>query len=465
MDSHHNIHLLPFTILLIMTLGAAASNGEGVFNVMNYGAKADAKVDDSKAFLSAWSAACSYSQGESTMLIPKGSYLVGPLMFQGHCAGKVKIQLNGNLLASTNLDDFTNTDGTMKDWVVFRYIDELNITGGGILHGRGASSWHFNNCSQNHCMRLPATLVLSFVNKGSISHISSIDSKFFHMVVYGCKETTIIDSVTITAPHDSPNTDGIHIGASSGVSVLNSAIGTGDDCISIGPDVRNVTITNVNCGPGHGISVGSLGSGAQDKNVEGLTVTSCTFNRSDNGVRIKTWQTSVSSLLAAHFIYQNITMISVQNPIIIDQTYCPYSMCNTTEPSKVQIKDVKFKDFRGTSSTEAAINLVCSDWFPCEDIELSNIMLEYSGPDQHIKSTTAICVNARGTSSGTMNPKSCLAPPKSFHHLSNSHRKYLSNISSEDHMTKSSSIRMTTTTDAIFSLFVFGLLLLLANAQ
>ncbi|XP_042401210.1 exopolygalacturonase-like [Zingiber officinale] len=418
---------MPLLLLwLIITLRVAASNEEGVFNVMNYDAKADAKVDDSKAFLSTWSAACSYSQGESTMLIPEGSYLVGPLTFKGQCAGKVKFQLNGNLLASTNMDDFApkKSNGTMQNWVEFKYVDGLNITGGGVLDGQGASAWPYNNCTvEKHCTRLPITLVLSFVTSGSVSGISSIDSKFFHMVVYGCKEMTI-DSVTIRAPHDSPNTDGIHIGASTVVSVLSSTIGTGDDCISIGPDVTNVTITNVTCGPGHGISVGSLGQGLNDKHVEGLTVTKCTFNRSDNGVRIKTWQTSVSSPIAAHFLFQDMTMINVRNPIIIDQRYCPNSHCNATEPSKVQIKDVKFRDFRGTSSSKAAISLVCSEWYPCQDIELSNIALDYNGPNPDIKNATSICVNAQGTSFGTMNPKSCLTPPQSSSHLPNSHRKY-----------------------------------------
>lgn len=171
--------------------------------------------------------------------------------------------------------------------------------------------------------------MLSFVRNANIYNVSSINSKFFHMTMLRCEEVTI-DSVTITAPSDSPNTDGIHISDSTSVGVLNSVIGTGDDCISIGPGNTNVTITNVYCGPGHGISVGSLGGGLYEKSVKGLTVTNCTFNQSDNGVRIKTWQSSASSLLAGGFVFEDITMINVRNPIIIDQKYCPYNLCNTT---------------------------------------------------------------------------------------------------------------------------------------
>ncbi|THU63776.1 hypothetical protein C4D60_Mb01t19400 [Musa balbisiana] len=60
------------------------------------------------------------------------------------------------------------------------------------------------------------------------------------------------------APQDSPNTDGIHIADSTNIQVVNSVIGSGDDCISIGPGYTNLTIFNVLCGPGHDISDHSL---------------------------------------------------------------------------------------------------------------------------------------------------------------------------------------------------------------
>lgn len=62
-----------------------------------------------------------------------------------------------------------------------------------------------------------------------------------------------IQNIRIRAPSGSPNTDGIHVQSSSGVTITGGTIGTGDDCIALSQGSRNIWIERVNCGPGHGI--------------------------------------------------------------------------------------------------------------------------------------------------------------------------------------------------------------------
>lgn len=95
---------------------------------------------------------------------------------------------------------------------------------------------------------------LGFTNSNNIAIIglTSVNSQLFHLVFNGCNNVKL-QGVKVMAAGNSPNTDGIHVQYSSGFTILNSKISTGDDCVSIGPGTTNLWIENVLCGPGHGI--------------------------------------------------------------------------------------------------------------------------------------------------------------------------------------------------------------------
>lgn len=126
------------------------------------------------------------------------------------------------------------------------------------------------------------------MENGTVEHIKSADSKNFHINILECKNLKI-KHVVIEAPAESPNTDGIHMRRSQGIPIVNTTIGTSDGCISVSDGTSEVKITDVTCGPGHGISVGSLGKYKNEEPVIGLVVKRCKLTSMDNGVRIKTW--------------------------------------------------------------------------------------------------------------------------------------------------------------------------------
>jgi len=212
-----------------------------------------------------------------------------------------------------------------------------------------------------------------------------------------------MEKLTITAPADSANTDGIHIGPSSGITITDIKIGTGDDCISLGDGSQDITITKVTCGPGHGISVGSLGRYKDEEPVSGITVTGCTITNAQNGVRIKTWPASPSAGSASGMHFEDITMINVDNPILIDQGYCPHGQCKAQVPSTIKISDVSFKNIRGSTNNVEAIKLACSKSVPCEKVNLQDIDLKFTGSGE----AKTICENVKPTISGTQNPPGC----------------------------------------------------------
>ncbi|XP_040369193.1 exopolygalacturonase [Rosa chinensis] len=241
-------------VLLLVSLTLVHAQRK-VFDVTNYGARADGKIDNSKAFINAWNGACQ-NIGGGMVLFPKGTFVVAPVVLPGRCKGPMELEIQGTLQASKEVKDFIGID----HWITIQYVDGLNISGGGTLDGLGADGWGYNDCLKNpgRCKQLPATLRLDFVTKGYITNITSINSKNTHINLFACKEV-LIRNIKISAPGESPNTDGIHIGNSQNIYIVDSQISTGDDCVSVLPGSQYINVTGVQCGPGHGISIGSLG--------------------------------------------------------------------------------------------------------------------------------------------------------------------------------------------------------------
>ncbi|CDP08138.1 unnamed protein product [Coffea canephora] len=260
-----------------------------------------------------------------------------------------------------------------EDFWLFERVNGLSIYGG-TLDGQGTGLWACKN-SGKHCPQGATSLGFYNSNKVLVSGLSSLNSQFFHINLDGCQNTRL-EGVKISAPENSPNTDGIHVQSSSGVAITNSHIGTGDDCISLGPGSSNIWIENINCGPGHGISIGSLGSNLQEPGVKNVTVKTVTLSGTQNGLRIKTWPMPSNGFVTG-VLFQHAVMVNVKNPIIIDQNYCPNRAKCLGQASGVRISDVTYQDVHGTSATEVAVNFYCSKKYPCSRIILEDVNLSY----------------------------------------------------------------------------------------
>ncbi|GKV43801.1 hypothetical protein SLEP1_g51054 [Rubroshorea leprosula] len=197
----------------------------------------------------------------------------------------------------------TDKASLLDHWISFKYINQLMINDGGSLDGEGASAGPLNNFSKGpNCPPLLVSMRLDFITNSRMSSITSINSKNFHFNIFACKNITI-SRIRISAPEDSPNTDGIHLGSSTDIRILDSFFGTGDDCISMGPGSKNININNVHCGLGHGISIGSLGGSKMDADVTEIVVRNCSLVGTSNGIRIKTCAPSYQAeeCLQSHF--------------------------------------------------------------------------------------------------------------------------------------------------------------------
>ncbi|XP_065854226.1 exopolygalacturonase-like [Euphorbia lathyris] len=392
-----NYFTIPF-LLLLGSIVEAAIPEKHVIDITKYGGKASQTSNINQALLNAWKEACG-SPSYSEILIPIGNYLLGEIDLAGPCKAPIVLVIKGNLKAPSSLEAHTG-----DYWIRVGHVNNFTITGGGTLNGDGSRAWKQNICQKDpNCKNLPITLRLDYVENGIVENIKSVDSKNFHFNLLECRNVTI-RRVIIQAPAMSPNTDGIHMGRCEGINIESTKIGTGDDCISIGDGSSRIKIVDVSCGPGHGISIGSLGKYKNEEPVTGVLFKRCVINNADNGVRIKTWPGMYKSI-ASDMVFEDITMNNVSNPILIDQMYCPSNHCNKQTQSNVKLSKISFRNIRGTSFTPKAIQLICSKQYPCEEVDLGGINLQYVGkaPGRAI----AECVNIKPKFTGSVIPAEC----------------------------------------------------------
>ncbi|XP_065873748.1 polygalacturonase At1g48100-like [Euphorbia lathyris] len=375
-----------------------SSSQTGTFNVLNFGAKGDGKSDDTKAFEAAWAAACKVEA--STMLVPaQYEFLVGPVSFSGpYCQANIVFQLDGKIIAPTN--SYIWGKGLMW-WIEFTKLKGITIQGTGTIDGSGSVWWQdypvnepiddetkliipLNNTLEHHPpmpvrselgKRMPSIKPTALRFYGSfnatVTGITIQNSPQCHLKFDNCMGVVVHD-ITISSPGDSPNTDGIHLQNTKDALIHSSNLACGDDCISIQTGCSNVYVHNVNCGPGHGISIGSLGKDNTKACVSNITVRDVIMHNTMNGVRIKTWQGGSGSVQGV--LFSNIQVSEVQLPIVIDQFYCDKRTCKN-QTAAVALSGITYEKIRGTYTVKP-VHFACSDALPCIDVSLTTIQLK-----------------------------------------------------------------------------------------
>ncbi|KAF6997192.1 hypothetical protein CFC21_013444 [Triticum aestivum] len=387
--------------VLVALVGAAvvcfsgAAEARVLLTLDDFGAVGDGIANDTQAFVDAWTAACG-SEEQAVLAVPVAkAYRIWPVQLAGPCKKKLKLLIAGTIVAPASPDEWAGRD-PMK-WLYIYGVDGLSVSGGGTIDGVG-QEWWARSCKRKK------TQALHFEEcRGvSVQGVTLQNGPQFHLSFTRCVDVKA-SFLRLVAPAESPNTDGIHLNDSSRVQITDNLISTGDDCVSMVGNCSDVRVRDISCGPGHGISIGSLGKNRTADRVENVRVDICLLTNTTNGVRIKSWQGGMGS--ARDLRFESIVMKNVSNPIIIDQYYCdqPTPCANQTEA--VEVRKVEFVDVRGTSATARAIKIACSDTAPCTELELRNVNLTVVGGG----AATASCYRASGKAAGVVAPASCLA--------------------------------------------------------
>jgi hypothetical protein len=208
-------------------------------DVTRYGAVADDALMDTAAVQSAIDACAGHG---GRVVVPAGRFVVGQIQLRSTM--ELHLAAGAVLQASTNLNDFPvsavlSEDGTHRPFIIGAGVRDVAVTGLGTIDGSGPVYWE--------SVRLPGYrdtelapdaderrmrfgLVFQGCNNVKVRDITIRDTPMFLMGVMDC-DNVVVDGITLQAPTDSPNTDGLQIIDSNDVRVSNCLIDVGDDGI------------------------------------------------------------------------------------------------------------------------------------------------------------------------------------------------------------------------------------------
>jgi polygalacturonase len=359
---------LPLLGLLLLANFARADialpliNTNNVITVTNapYNAVADGVTDNAVAISNAVVAASRGGKtnglfGGTVRLPPTGVFLSGPFPL----ANNVNLQLDaGAVLRMLPLSQYPGGSVSPPAWLTGSSLTNIEISGQGAIDGQGAAWWPGYKTNSR-----PTAIVLSKCSVVLLQDFTISNTPAQNISIKGNSAGNItIQNLTIQAPDSaigvppSHNTDGIDL-AETNCLIENCNISVGDDNVAMGSSSglsRDITITNCTFGYGHGVSIGSF----TFSGVSNITVIDCTFNQTQNGIRLKSDNDTKRGGFTRNLSYLNLGMTNVNFPIHILSYYNEFSTPSFITP------------FIAATQTVAAVTTNTPIW---RDITFSNI--------------------------------------------------------------------------------------------
>ena len=231
---------LAITIAAAAMMSACGNSGSKVYDIEDYGAKADSTVDNASAIQKAIDE-CS-AAGGGQVVVPAGkTFMTGPL----HLKSNIDLHLMPNSSLLANPDEsiykesaFRANEGEGMMWISGKDLTNVAITGTGKLDGNGIS---FMGAELSDSYELkpvttfdprPHVLTLINVNKLTIRDVTIGNSAYWTIHLIGCNDASIV-GVTVLNSVKVRNSDGIDIDHSRNVRIADCHIESGDDCICL----------------------------------------------------------------------------------------------------------------------------------------------------------------------------------------------------------------------------------------
>jgi polygalacturonase len=377
----------------VFTAIGAEVTATKTFNVQEFGAKGDGAAYETEAIQKALDA-CGKAGG-GTVKIPPGTYLSKALTLRSKTT--LDLEEGATLLASPNHSDFMKDGG---DWLkakssgdFFPFLSgkdlaDVSITGSGTIDGNGQVWWEEAEKARQKVsgftLPRPNLLVMTRCTNVHVIGVRLINSPKFHFVPSECEDVTV-EGVTILAPERAANTDGIDPSNCRNVKITRCVIDVGDDNIAIKSGRKlqrrefgceNIEVTDCTFKHGHGMSIGSEVVGG----VRNVTVKNCTFENTENGLRIKSHRGRGG--IVENITYSDIKMENVHPAISIagyyqNSTNDKYPKGDAAQPvndTTPVFRNIRIMNVTARSTTDAGI-IVGLPESPVQNVRLENITL------------------------------------------------------------------------------------------
>lgn len=292
---------------------------------------------------------CSAAGGGEVRLGP-GVWLSGPINLKSNVVLNL---MQGSVLKADNRNnDFVaayigSPAQPNEAFLLANQVENVIITGRGVIDGSGDLYWwddaielrrqvragneaafaeRFPGVKLANGMPRPWLIEANEVKGLMIYGVELKNSPMWNIVLRNSQYLGIKD-IKITAPLESPNTDGIDVVSSQHVFIRNVEIYTGDDNVAIKSGVNqdgaapsdDIVIEDSLMHAGHGVSVGSETANGIGK----VSVRNLTFDATENGVRIKSARDRGNKI--GPLYVENVKMDKVQTPILVTCSYAGQS--------------------------------------------------------------------------------------------------------------------------------------------
>lgn len=317
-----------FVAMVFSGVYVQAEESARVCDPVRYGAKADGVTKDTKALQKAIDVCA--KEGGGIVRIAHGTMLITPIVLKSHVT--LEVARGAVLLGSADAKDYPESSivngKTPQPLIYSDHAEDITITGGGVIDGNGEAFWKTAKAVSGKIAGAhtrPRLIVFDHTDHIRMHDITVQNGAQWQITPYFANDVDIHD-IRVTAPADSPNTDGIDPFSSHHVRISHVFIDVGDDNVAVKSGMpgskgneepsTDVTVTDSVFGHGHGMSIGSEGTGG----MQDVHVARIHFKGTTNGIRIKSARDRGNHNMG-NFDFTGITMEGVKYPILIDHYY------------------------------------------------------------------------------------------------------------------------------------------------